>query len=847
MRKNEVLLLLLLTFLVLSYSTYVYSLGGGVGIFLRIVSVDTTAPEINITILNPTSGRNINVTGTYSEENNNIKNITVEVNSSHIVLASIDTGARTWNATINLTEGWNRFYVLAYDTSGNFANITSSSQGASILSDTTKPVINLTAPANESEVANSSLITFTISDLFLSDAFYKVSEGSTTSFNSIYELTVGTDDWVENETNYVIVNATDTVNNVEKVNYTFTYANNYAVVLEASITTTEAEISATNDTVNELQDTAALESLVNDFAAEITVEEYNDTLEALDVVEELNDAVSSIEILLQEILNANSTGEDNATKTATINAKLEEIKTIKNTTVSSVDVNLFNENLTVEVSNTTTSNVTDELAAVVTGLSAADKVAFEEASEALQEKTTITNKVQTLTQTFLNGRTQNITLFEKIINISETQSGEFYVNEFIDKNITGNNDLNADSDVTNRISTPLTVVVADPIVRWSFSDTTGAVIKFTVDKNVPAGKVSGGKTVLSTVPTVSDGSSSDSGTTVGGGGTADEAGGGAGDVSDKTELLVSKENLKIVLKQTETKEETFSIKNIADTETEITVILDDIKDLVSKESLDFFKVPIKLLQGEEKEIAIIFTAPEDMTPDIYPFKIILRSILGFEKKLNGIVEVESAKPLFDVDIEVLPQYKSVFPGEEIFLEVSLFNIRGFGRVDVNLEYSIKDFEGKLITSEQETVAIETQAKFSRDLSIPSDTQPGTYIASVKVTFEDSVGISSDLFEVKAKSIRLYPVGLKNQSLFLIPIIIVLILGVPLYIFKRLKKKKPKTKEEEHKMIRSEEKVKKLERQLEALEKGYKSKMISEISYKKGKERIEKNLKKLRKE
>ena len=160
-----------------------------------------------------------------------------------------------------------------------------------------------------------------------------------------------------------------------------------------------------------------------------------------------------------------------------------------------------------------------------------------------------------------------------------------------------------------------------------------------------------------------------------------------------------------------------------------------------------------------------------------------------------------------------------------------------------------DFLGNVIATEHETVAVETQAKFSRELLIPADTGPGMYIASVKVTFEDSVGISSDLFEVKAKAIRLIPVPIRDLAPYLAGIVAVAFI-VYIFAIRGLglpsKKHAPKTKEEESRLLKTEEKIQKLEKELAALESAYKSQFISEESYKKDTERIEKELNKLNK-
>ena len=334
------------------------------------------------------------------------------------------------------------------------------------------------------------------------------------------------------------------------------------------------------------------------------------------------------------------------------------------------------------------------------------------------------------------------------------------------------------------------------------------------------------------------------------GGAPSSGGGGGGGlvgVTSKRDFTISKDTLKVVLKQGQTKEETIDVKNTGDVSIDVITYLQALKQFIFSPTLD--EIKIILNPDEEQMISLTFRAEEDQKPDIYTGKITLKSG-SIEKIINTIIEVESAKPLFDVDVEVLPEYKSVAPGEEIIIEVSTFNVRGFGRVDVNLEYSIRDFNGNIIVKEEETVAVETQAKFVRELSIPSDLKQGTYIAAVKVTFEDSVGTSSDVFEVKAKAIRLYPIEIRDNVFYILLGVVFVVFIASIFLiheFGLIKRKYlPKTKEEEDKLLKTEVKVKKLEKELAALMQGFKSKFISEESYKKGKGRIERVLKKLKK-
>ena len=219
--------------------------------------------------------------------------------------------------------------------------------------------------------------------------------------------------------------------------------------------------------------------------------------------------------------------------------------------------------------------------------------------------------------------------------------------------------------------------------------------------------------------------------------------------------------------------------------------------------------------------------------------------LYLEKDNEKILIFDSTKQLFDVNVEVLPDYKKILQGEELLIQIVLFNLRGFGSADVNVKYSIKDPNGNLIAAQEEIVTVETQAKFVRKLLIPSDLKLGTYVAFVEVKTPDGlIGTSSDSFEVRSKSEerrpldRYYLYGLAGMVILAAAIIL------SLHIYRRLKKRKHVEELKEKIPI---EKVQKLEKELAALESAYKPGFISKESYKKDKERIEGELQKLKRQ
>ena len=214
---------------------------------------------------------------------------------------------------------------------------------------------------------------------------------------------------------------------------------------------------------------------------------------------------------------------------------------------------------------------------------------------------------------------------------------------------------------------------------------------------------------------------------------------------------------------------------------------------------------------------------------------------------NGTKQLlfDSTKQLFDVDIHVLPEYKKVLQGGEILIQNVLFNLRGFGSGNVNVKYSLKDPSGKLIASEEEKIFVATQAKFIRKLVIPEGIEPGSFTAFVEASVNGTVlGTGSDTFEVTAKNAKSYNQQFRyyaSSIAIVIALVIALILGI--YGLGLLKKKKGIT---ELKEKAPEERRRKMEGELRALEEAHKSGFISKESYGKEKKRIEKRLGILRK-
>ena len=174
----------------------------------------------------------------------------------------------------------------------------------------------------------------------------------------------------------------------------------------------------------------------------------------------------------------------------------------------------------------------------------------------------------------------------------------------------------------------------------------------------------------------------------------------------------------------------------------------------------------------EKTIFLTFVATEDVFPDVYTAKIKIKTQYS-EKELPVIYEVRTKKALFDVSLNIPARYKFLKPGDDLFFQVTLLNLGEIGKVDVNLEYDIKDFNGNIINSFEETVAVETQASFSKTVNLPDNIPLGDYVAAIRAKYGLTVSTASDLFSIGKESEKLVKYTTLG-GLFVVIIILIII-------------------------------------------------------------------------
>jgi len=190
---------------------------------------------------------------------------------------------------------------------------------------------------------------------------------------------------------------------------------------------------------------------------------------------------------------------------------------------------------------------------------------------------------------------------------------------------------------------------------------------------------------------------------------------------------------------------------------------------------------LTLAAGETKTFNARFVAPG--TPDTYTGKIFVGG-----KVVSVALNVKTKLLLFDSNIVVLNEDYQVPQKQKLKTKITLIPLGDKERLDITLNYEMKDYDGNVYLTKSETLLIEDRVEFKRNFDtgmLPL----GKYIIGLELVYTGGVAPSSAHFEV------IEPVPLDIFGIIvLILIIAILITAIIILIILIIRNKKKKEEE-----------------------------------------------------
>ncbi len=259
----------------------------------------------------------------------------------------------------------------------------------------------------------------------------------------------------------------------------------------------------------------------------------------------------------------------------------------------------------------------------------------------------------------------------------------------------------------------------------------------------------------------------------GGGGSTGGGGGGGGGAAAAT-LSLEPAILNVNLAVDTTAQRTINVTNTGGS----TIFV-----MVSQESLDNHVIlgntTLIIQPGQTVALELVFVALSK--PGIFTGKI----VIGGQEVLVSL-DVNSKLLLFDSNIVVLNPDLRVVQGTQLNTRVTLIPLGDPERLDVTLNFVIKDYANKVYLTRSETLLVTNITVLDRNFDTGM-LSLGNYVVGLELIYPNGVAPSSAHFEVVRPA---------EKSIFgrlvlflLLMIIIVIILIIIIILWKRRKKKK----------------------------------------------------------
>lgn len=221
-------------------------------------------------------------------------------------------------------------------------------------------------------------------------------------------------------------------------------------------------------------------------------------------------------------------------------------------------------------------------------------------------------------------------------------------------------------------------------------------------------------------------------------------------------------------------ERTIRVTNLGTTSVTVSVIQQDLTGLVI-----LGNTSLTIAAGETVDLNVVFVALSE--PGIFTGKI----LIGGQEVLVAL-NVKTKLLLFDSNIVVLNDNLEVRQGNELRTRVTLIPLGDPERLDVTLNFVIKDYRNKVFLTKSETLLVEELILLNRNFDtgiLPT----GDYVVGLELIYPNGVAPSSAHFKV-VPTLSIFG----RIVLFLVFLILIIaILIIIILIWRRRKKKEEK--------------------------------------------------------
>ncbi|MDD5023380.1 MAG: hypothetical protein PHU63_04390 [Candidatus ainarchaeum sp.] len=253
-------------------------------------------------------------------------------------------------------------------------------------------------------------------------------------------------------------------------------------------------------------------------------------------------------------------------------------------------------------------------------------------------------------------------------------------------------------------------------------------------------------------------------------------GGGDGGGATTSNLEVTPEEINLNLAINTNVKQIITVKNKGTSPITISISQTELQGMVI-----FSENSLTLAVGETKTFYVAFVASDET--GIFTGYINVGSV-----RVPVSLNVKTKLLLFDSNIVVLnPDYR-VSQSSDLRTRVTLLPMGDPERLDVTLNYVIKDYNGKIYLTQSETVLVEKQINFRRNFGTGS-LPLGKYIVGLELVYPGGVAPSSAHFEVVQKT-----AGDFFSSLIFILLIAIILVSIFIVLL-LIKRKRDKEKQQ----------------------------------------------------